>query len=99
MCDQGRYKAFNAVKSILTKAPVLKYLSQEKSVLQCNASKGGLGAQLLQSGHPTSCASTASTPTEFHYSQVEKELLSVVYGVEKFSEFLYGLHFGAKKGI
>ena len=30
MWDQGHCKAFNAVKSILTKAHVLKYLSQEK---------------------------------------------------------------------
>ena len=58
MWDQSHYKPFNAVKPILTKAPVLKYLSQEKkSVLQCDASKGGLRAYLLQSGHPAAYAS------------------------------------------
>ena len=31
MWDQSHDKAFNEVKSILTKAPVLKYFSQEKS--------------------------------------------------------------------
>ena len=30
MWDQSRYKGFNALKSTLTKSPVLKYLSQEK---------------------------------------------------------------------
>ena len=62
--DQSHYKAFNVVESILTKAPVLKYLSQEKkSVLQCDASKGGLGANRLQDGHPIAYASRASAPT------------------------------------
>ena len=92
--DQSHDKAFNEVKSILTKAPVLKYFSQEKkSVLQCDASKDGLGACLMQDGHPIAYASRALTPTEIHYAQIEKELLSVVFGVEKFSEFLYGRHF------
>lgn len=41
--DESHDKAFNEVKSILTKALVLKYFSQEKkSVLQCDASKDGL---------------------------------------------------------
>ena len=93
MWDQSHYKGFNALKSILTKSPLLKYLSQEKkSVLQCDASKGGLGVYLLQSGHPIAYASRASTPTETHYAKIEKALLSSVFGVEKFSEFLYGLH-------
>ena len=67
--------------------------SVKKPVLQCDASKGGLGAYLLQSGHPIAYASRVSTPTEVHYGKIEKELLSSVFGVEKFSEFLYGLHF------
>ena len=45
----------------------------------------------MQDGHPIAYASKALTPTEFHYAQIEKELLSVVFGVKKFSEFLYGL--------
>ena len=59
MLDQSHYKTFNVVKTILTKVPVLKYLSQEKkSVLQCDSSKGGLGANLLQDRHPIAYAST-----------------------------------------
>lgn len=76
------------------KAPVLKYFSQEKkSVLQCDASEDGLEACLMQAGHQIAYASRALTPTEIHYAQIEKELLSVVFGVKKFSEFLYGPHF------
>ena len=92
--DQSHDKAFNEVRSVLTKAPVLKYFSQEKkSALQCDASKDGLGACLMQEGHPIAYASRALTLIEIHYAQIEKELLSVVFGVDKFSEFLYGRHF------
>ena len=85
MWDQSHRKAFNEVKSILTKAPVLKYFNQgKKSVPQCDASKDGLGACLMQDGHPIAYASRALTPTEIHYAQIEKELLSVVFGVDKF---------------
>ena len=87
MWDQSHDKALNEVKSILTKAPVRKYFSQQKkSVLQCDASKDGVGACLMQDGHPIAYASSALTPTEIHYAQIEKELLSVVLGVENFSE-------------
>ena len=94
MWDKRHDKAFNEVKSILTKAPVLKYFSQEKeSVLQCDASKDELGASLIQGGNPIAYFSRALTPTGIHYSKIEKELLSVAFGVEKFSEFPYGRHF------
>ena len=71
----------------------MKYFSQDKrSVLQCDASKDGLGACLMQDGHPVAYASRALTPTETNYAQIEKELLAVVFGMEKFSEYLYGRH-------
>lgn len=43
----------------------------------------GLGACLLQEGHLVAYASWTPTPTEINYAQIEKELLSVVFGVEQ----------------
>ena len=41
--------AFNKLKDILTSNPVLKYFDVSKPVrVQCDASKSGLGAVLLQ---------------------------------------------------
>lgn len=55
-----------------------------KTVLQCDASVSGLGACLLQDGHPIAYASRALTPAETNFAQIEKELLSIVFGVERF---------------
>ena len=52
-------------------------------ILQCDVSMSGLGACLLQEGHLVAYASRTPTPTEINYAQIEKELLSVVFGVEQ----------------
>ena len=44
----------------------------------------GVGACLMQDEHPVAYASRALTPTETNYAQIEKELLAIVFGVERF---------------
>lgn len=84
-------KSLERVKQVLTRAPVLKFFDpQKKTVLQCDASMSELGACLLQDGHPVVYASRALTPTEVNYAQIEKELLSIVFGVERFEGYVYG---------
>ena len=79
------------VKQVLTQAPVLKFFDpQKKTVLQCDTSMSCLGARLLQDRHPVAYASRALTPTESNYAQIEKELLSIVFGVEQFEGYVYG---------
>jgi len=70
---------------------MLQYFDmKEATTLQCDASDTGLGATLLQRGQPIAYASRALTATERNYAQIEKELLSVVYGMEKFNQYTYG---------
>jgi hypothetical protein len=55
-------KAFQEVKEILTKAPVLAYDDVKKPVtVTCDASKSSLGAALLQDDKPVMFASIALT--------------------------------------
>ena len=64
-----------------TVALVLKYYEpMEELTLQSDASQTGLGTVLTQNGQPLSFASRALSDTETRYSQIEKELLSVVFG-------------------
>lgn len=72
-------------------APVLRYFdAKEATTLQCDTSDTGLGATLLQRGQPIAYASRPLTATERNYAQIEKELLSVVYGMEKFNQYTFG---------
>ena len=71
--------------------PLLKYYEPDKPlVLQCDASEKGLGASVLQDGKPVTYASRALTTTETYYAQIEKELLAIVFGVERFHQYTYG---------
>ena len=84
-------EAVEKVKQLVTTTPVLKYYDpKEELTLQCDASETGLGAALLQNGQPVAYASRALTETETYYAQIEKELLSVMFGLEKFHQYTYG---------
>ena len=74
-----------------TTTPVLKYFDPaEEITVQCDASQSGLGAALTQNGQPIAYSSRALTETEKNYAQIEKELLSIVFGIEKFHCYTYG---------
>ena len=84
-------RAVNQVKSLVTQAPVFKYFDPTKGVtLQCDASDKGLGAVIMQNDQPIAHASRALTDAKTHYAQIEKELLAVVYSLEKFHTYTYG---------
>ena len=76
---------------LLLSSPVLRYFDEAKeTVVQCDASQSGLGVCLLQEGHPVAYASRALIAAEKNYAQTEKELLSIVFGMEKFETYVYG---------
>ena len=83
--------AFDMIKRKVCEAPVLKYFDPKCATEgQGDASQNGLGFVLLQNGQPVAYASRALTPAEQRYSQIEKELLAQVFGLERHHEFVYG---------
>ena len=73
---------------------LLRYYNRNKSViLQCNASLKGLGACILQDGKPIAFASKSLTDTETRYTNIEQELLAIVFRCKKFHTCLYGRSF------
>lgn len=82
-------RAFTKVKRLISNHPVLKYYDiNEEVTLQCDASEKGLGATLLQSGQPVAFASRTLSATERRYAQIEKECLAIVFGCQKFSQYI-----------
>jgi hypothetical protein len=96
--DDRKEIAFKTLKERLCSQPVccLPDLSKE-FVLRTDASDFGLGAILLQDQgfglQPIACASRKLIQAEKNYATVEKECLAIVWGIEKFSPYLYGRPF------
>jgi len=84
-------QALEEIKKILANAPVLGYYNVNKPIiLEADASSHGLGAVILQDGRPIAYGSRSLTSTQMNYAQIEKELLAIVFGCERFRQYLYG---------
>ena len=89
--DQEQEASFERLKQMASSTPVRGYYDSSKPLtLSVDASSKGLGAVLLQDGKPLAYASRALTPTQERYAQIEKETLAIVYGAQKFHQFIYG---------
>jgi hypothetical protein len=83
-------RAFSELKRLIIEAPTLAYYDVTKPVtIQCDASQGGLGCTLLQDGRPVKFASKALNSTQQQYAQIEKELLAILFAMERFDSYVY----------
>ena len=89
-------QSFHCLKShicnTLLKTTLSYYDCTQPLVLQTDASEYGLGAALLQNNRPIAFASKTLTDVETRYVNIERECLSVCYGLEKFHTYVYGKH-------
>ncbi|KAG8196269.1 hypothetical protein JTE90_023824 [Oedothorax gibbosus] len=92
-------EVFNKLKNLISSDSVLVPFDETLSILlTCDASPYGLGAVLrhqLPDGReaPIAFSSRTLTSTERNYAQIDKEALSIISGVKKFHNFLYGHQF------
>jgi hypothetical protein len=88
---QEQEKAMQSLKEHLTNAPILKFYSLvDPIVVTVDASTKGFGACLFQNGRPVHYASRRITPAEINYGQIDREMAGIVYGCEKFHDYIYG---------
>lgn len=93
--------AFQRSKELITKAPVLVHFDPDKPVvLTVDASPYGVGAVLAHRDkdgqeRPVSFASRRLLAAEQRYSQLDKEGLALMFGVERFHQYLWGREFEA----
>ena len=89
--ESEQQEAFDKIKSAITTLPVLTYFDKNKDhITQTDASKTGLRAALLQDGQPVVYASRALTGTECRYSNIERELLGVIYELKRLHHKTFG---------
>ena len=98
--------AFNCLKEHVSNDVKLQFFDCSKPLfIEVDASKHGIGAAMLQSDpifknsstseipdnlHPISYASKTLSETESNYSNIERELLGVIFATTHFKYFTYG---------
>ena len=86
--------AFEQIKEAVVSDTTLRYFDPALPVtIQVDASWVGLGAALLQNGNPIAFVSKTLTKTECQYTNIEREMLAVVFGAEQFCTYIYGQSF------
>lgn len=89
-------EAFCEAKLQITSARVLTHYDPSKPItLAADASAYGIGAVIShtfpdRSEHPIAFASRTLSTSECNYVQLEKEALSLIFGVKKYHRYLYG---------
>lgn len=82
---------YYSLKQIITKTPVLTYYNPNKDItLSVHSSKDAIAAVICHNSQPIAYASASLTPCQQSYSQIEKELLAILFGCTKFHQYIYG---------
>ncbi|RDX82374.1 Retrovirus-related Pol polyprotein from transposon 17.6, partial [Mucuna pruriens] len=95
--DQSCREAFQELKDKLTSTPILQAPNRDLPFeLMCDASNSALGAVLGQRAgvsqpvHVIAYASRTMDPAQQNYTTTEKELLAIVFALDKFRSYLLG---------
>lgn len=96
---EAENKAFERAKELLSSdLTLVNYEIERELLLICDSSSYGVGAiiaHVMDDGteRPVMMASRTLQPHERRYGQIDKEALSIIFGLTKFHEFLAGRKF------
>lgn len=97
--DKAAQTAFDGVKHVLTRAPVLALpdfqaaVKDEPFEVVADASLHGIGAVLLQGKRPIAFESKKFSPAEKNYDTSQRELLAVIHALKVWRCYLEGAPF------
>uniref|UniRef100_A0A2N9FIE8 Integrase catalytic domain-containing protein n=1 Tax=Fagus sylvatica TaxID=28930 RepID=A0A2N9FIE8_FAGSY len=95
--NEAATDAFEKLKVAVSQPPVLALPDFTKSfVVECDASRYGIGAVLMQGGRPIAYYSQGLKGKNLFLSTYEKELLALVLSVKKWRPYLLGKSFVIK---
>ena len=91
--DEEQQQAFQQIKTAITQPSSIAYFDKDKPCeVQCDASLKGIGVCLLQNNNPIYFASKSLTETESRYSNIEREILGVVFALTRLHQYTFGRH-------
>lgn len=85
--------SFEALKAAIVSAPVLALPDFKEEFVETDASREGIGVVLVQRGQPIAFISASLSPRTVALSVYDKELLALIYAVDKWRPYLMGRHF------
>ena len=80
----------NVKRAIASAVQLVHYDPSKPAVIETDASLKGLGAVLIQDSKPVRFISKALTTAEVNYSNIERELLAILFACEKLHNYTFG---------
>jgi len=80
----------NTIKNDIASAgQLIHYDPNKPAIIETDASLKGIGAVLIQDGKPVRFLSKALTPAEANYTNIERELLAILFACEKLHKYTF----------
>lgn len=92
--NEQAVEAFEQLKQRLLSPPSFRMSDFNQGfTIECDADKDGVGAVLLQDGHPIAFSSQSLKGRALNLSTYEKEILAILLAVKKWRQYLLGRRF------
>jgi len=94
---EASQQTFDKMMKVTSTCPVLTLLDfSHPFILECDASREGIGAILMQNMHPISFESRKLRGPELLYTIYDKDMLAIMHALENFRKYLVGAKFIVK---